>query len=135
MSVRQTLGLLALLYLLSPAAGTADSDPRWLRLEGFNEAQRGELETRQRQYSKRVQPLSASDERQMERQFRQQRQRQQSLQDEQLRERSLLRQRQRVAPDFDSYNRRHLKLQRFQRQQWGLQNRLHQERRAWRYGR
>ncbi len=135
MSVKDTFGLLVLLYLLPSSGVAADSDARWLRLERLNDAQRGELETRQRQYSKSVQPLPPSDERQMERQFRQQQQRQRSLQDKQLREGSLLRQRQRVAPDFERNNRRQLKLQRFQRQQWGLQNRLHQQRRAWRYGR
>ena len=117
MNLRDTFGLLALLSLLSPSGVAADADAGWLRLERFNDAQRGELETGQRQYSKSVQ------------------QRQRSLQDKQLREASFLRQRQRVAPDFERNNRRQLKLQRSQRQQWGLQNRLQQQRRSWRYGR
>ncbi len=135
MNLRDTFGLLALLSLLSPSGVAADADAGWLRLERFNDAQRGELETGQRQYSKSVQPLPPADERQMERQLRQQQQRQRSLQDKQLREASFLRQRQRVAPDFERNNRRQLKLQRSQRQQWGLQNRLQQQRRSWRYGR
>ena len=135
MRVRETFRLLALAYLLPLAGETAASDARWLRLERLNETQQGELDTRQRRYSKGAQPLPPSDQRQMERQFRQQQQRQQSLQDRQLRERSLLRQRQRAVPEFERNSRRQLKLQQFQRQQGGLQNRLHQQRRSWRYGR
>lgn len=125
-----------LLACLVPLPGlAADSDASWLRLERFNTEQRRDLNTRQQQYSKRVQPLSPSGQRQLKRQFRQQQQRQQLLQDKQLRERSLLRQRQRISPEFNPSTQQNLNLQRSRQQQRSLQNRLRQQRRTWPYGR
>jgi hypothetical protein len=121
---------------MNPLPGmSADADDGWLRLERINTEQRRDLKTRQQQYSKSVQPLPLSDQRQLNRQFRQQQQRQDLLQDKQLRERSLLRQRQRVSPEFNPSTRQNLNLQRSRQQQRTLQNRLRQQRRTWPYGR
>jgi len=134
-NVRRFFGLLPL-ACMNPLPGmAADADAGWLRLERYNTEQRTDLKTRQQQYSKSVQPLPPSDQRQLDRQLRQQQQRQQLLQDKQLRERSLLRQRQRVSPEFNPSTQQNLNLQRSRQQQRNLQNRLRQQRRAWPYGR
>lgn len=134
-TVGRFLGLLPL-ACMNPLPGmSADADDGWLRLERINTEQRRDLKTRQQQYSKSVQPLPLSDQRQLNRQFRQQQQRQDLLQDKQLRERSLLRQRQRVSPEFNPSTQQNLNLQRSRQQQQNLQNHLRQQRRTWPYGR
>lgn len=132
---RGMLALCLLACMIPDRGNTTDADASWLRLERLNTQQQRQLGTGQRQYSDGVQPLMPAEGRQLDRQFRQQKQEQQLLQDKQLRDRSLLRQRQRGEPESDRSNRQRLNLQRARQQQRNQQNRFRQQRRTWRSGR